>query len=117
MLVLRTSRGTVVRGPSASNILAVLESLPRGGHLILDREADEYMQVWLRPEGTYQLEYRAGTPGEHFQTLTVSRAKVGEALVDWSTGGSTWHGNFAWKRFPQRSGGSGSPSIRGPSPG
>ncbi len=39
-----------------------------------------YIQVWRRPEGVFQLEYRAGEPSGHYQTRTNSRDKIVSAL-------------------------------------
>lgn len=101
-IVMRTSRGLLVRNPTESNIQAVLESLPRDGHIILEVAGEpelnaHYVQVWLRSNGLYQLEYREGGAGEHYQALTVSREKVCEALSEWNQGGSSWRENFSWK--------------------
>lgn len=64
--------------------------LPRDAYLILDdssgRPGDEYIQVLLRQDGVYQLEFRAGSPAEHYQTLTVSAEKVHTAFNGWRLG-------------------------------
>ncbi|MEV6648670.1 hypothetical protein [Amycolatopsis sp. NPDC051371] len=102
MVLLRTSAGLSVDTPDESNIRAVLEALPRGGHVILEHEksasgSEHYIQAWLRPEGTYQLEYREGNADNHYQTLTISREKVGDALIGWLDAESTWRESFQWK--------------------
>jgi hypothetical protein len=102
MVVMRTSGGLAVRRPTESNIQAVLESLPRNAHVILENDNESgpethYVQAWLRPNGVFQLEYRAGHPGEHYKTYTVSREKVCEALSGWSRGETAWQSEFTWK--------------------
>ncbi|MFI9170859.1 hypothetical protein [Streptomyces lincolnensis] len=68
----------------------MLAGLGRGNeHLVLerqdeDREGDWYIQVLLRDNNTYQLEYRDGVAAEHYQTQTVSQEKVQQALLDWA---------------------------------
>jgi len=59
-------------------------------------ETDCYAQVWLRPDGTYQLEYRDRAPGEHYQTRTVSAEKVITALSGWVAGETQWRDAFQW---------------------
>jgi hypothetical protein len=74
--------------------------LPRDSHLILEdsREgrANEYIQVWLRQDGVYQLEYRDGSAAEHYQTLTVSVGKVHTAFNAWRLGEREWQAAFTW---------------------
>ncbi|MFE0629806.1 hypothetical protein ACFW3D_22930 [Streptomyces sp. NPDC058864] len=77
---------------------AVLD-LPRDGHLVLECAADEqcYVQVWRRPDGTYQLEYRDRAPAEHYRTHTVSAQEVIAALQGWTAGGPAWRDAFSWE--------------------
>jgi hypothetical protein len=83
------------RGPALE--IAVL-NLQRGGRLVLECAADPncYALVWLRPDGTYQLEYRDRSPAEHFQTRTLSSAKVVTALTAWAAGETRWRDSFQW---------------------
>ena len=77
--------------------LAVL-NMRRDGHLVVEclLDADCYAQVWLRPDGTYQLEYRDRSPSEHYQTRTISREKVIAALNGWVAGEIGWRDQFQW---------------------
>jgi hypothetical protein len=65
------------RCPRGGDLECAVLNLRRGGYLVLEcaGDADCYAQVWLRPDGTYQLEYRDRAPGEHYQTRTVSAEK------------------------------------------
>jgi hypothetical protein len=106
-VVMRASSGLVLRTPTESNIVAILESLPRGGHVILELEGESgenshYAQAWLRPDGTFQLEYRDGQPSEHYQTRTISREKVAAALFGWVSGEASWRENFDWQSIGDR---------------
>lgn len=101
-IVMRVSNGLTLRSPTANNIAAVLESLPRGGYVILEREGESgdnvhYAQVWLRPDGSFQLEYREGSASEHYRTRTVSREKVSAALIGWLVNEPSWREKFDWQ--------------------
>jgi len=108
-LILRTSRGTIVRKPTLNNIEAVLEALPRDAHVIIEREGEgslttRYFQVWLRPDGTYQVEYRDGSADEHYQSRTISRVKAANALASWAAdteGAGLWRSGFDWTPIGQ----------------
>ncbi|WP_405767792.1 hypothetical protein OG539_23870 [Actinacidiphila glaucinigra] len=85
--------------PYGSALEKAVLNLPRDGHLVLECAADEqcYAQVWHRPDGTYQLEYRDLAPAEHYLTRTVSAEKVVAALQGWTAGGAGRRDAFRWE--------------------
>ena len=91
-----------MRSPEESIIRAAVNSLAGDDHVILEFEGESgenvhYIQVWLRPVGDFQLEYRAGEPGEHYQTITPDREKVASALTGWMRDDSVWRSDFGWR--------------------
>jgi hypothetical protein len=105
MLILTNERGHVVRHASKPAIGTMLANLRRGNaHMVLERvEADRpgtwYVQVLLRGNNTYQLEYRDGVAELHYQTQTVSQAKVLGALLGWAAAGAGWREGFMWNNI------------------
>jgi hypothetical protein len=73
-------------------------NMRRDSHLVLEcvTAPNCYAQVWLRPDGSYQLEYRDRSPSEHYQTRTLSQEKVASALSAWVAGEITWRDDFQW---------------------
>ncbi|WP_051717071.1 hypothetical protein [Streptomyces sp. NRRL F-5727] len=67
----------------------------------VDDEAtgDWYVQVWLRDDNTYQLEFRDGTAAEHYQTRTISQEKVIVALSGWAKERPGWKVAFMWNNI------------------
>ncbi|GAA2142465.1 hypothetical protein GCM10009760_27600 [Kitasatospora kazusensis] len=108
MLIARTSRGAGIRKPSRPAIRNMLANLRRGNsHLVLERteenlEGDWYIQVRLRDNNIYELEYRDGVPAVHYQTLTVSLAKVTDAFIAWADGRTDWKAGFMWTNIGSR---------------
>lgn len=95
-----------MRGPTADEVLGVIESLPRDGHVLLESMdvPEVYVQVWLRPEGHYQLEMRDGSKATHVQTRTVSRERVAAAFTAWleehsGDGDDGWRTTFPWSNI------------------
>lgn len=92
------SRFKRVKNPGRSRIEAAVLAMARDGVLVLSAEQDHtYIQVWQRPDGIYQLEHRAGSPSEHYQTLTVSPEKVYTAFDAWRRGDDGWDAPFTWR--------------------
>jgi hypothetical protein len=95
-----------MRAPKPDDVLGVIESLPRDGHVLLESmDAPEvYIQVWLRPEGNYQLEVRDGSLETHVQTRTVSRERAAAAFTGWlyehsGDGDDGWRETFQWSNI------------------
>jgi len=92
-----------MRAPRPDDVLGVIESLPRDGHVLLESmdEPEVYIQVWLRPEGSYQLELREGSVETHVQTRSLSRERVAAAFSGWleehsGDGDGTWRDGYQW---------------------
>ncbi|MDT9692014.1 hypothetical protein Q5762_27525 [Streptomyces sp. P9(2023)] len=83
----------------------MLANLQRGNaHLVLERAEEDlegswYVQVLLRDDNTYQLEFRDGVAAEHYQTRTVSQAKVLTAMLGWAAGKADWQDSFMWNNM------------------
>ena len=100
MLVLKTGLGRVYEDPKKVDVSASIRGLRRGDSTVLDRVGEEsgewYIQVWLRPDGPFQLEYRAGTAAEHYQTRTASIERVVDAFFRWIDRDPAWTAAFEW---------------------
>ncbi|MCX4738576.1 hypothetical protein [Streptomyces antibioticus] len=107
MLIATNGRGHVVKRPSKPAIGTMLANLRRGNdHMVLERQEDDregegdwYIQVLLRDNNTYQLEYRDGIAAEHYQTQTVSQEKVLHALLNWAAAKPNWRDGFMWNNI------------------
>jgi hypothetical protein len=88
----------------------MLANLRRGnGHMVLERVDEErpgswYIQVLLRENNTYQLEYRDGAAERHYQTQTISQEKVLGALLGWAGAKSGWRDGFMWNNIAEQFG-------------
>ena len=92
-----------MRGPTPETVLGVVEGLPRDGHAVLESMdvPETYIQVWLRPDGSYQLELRDGSVETHVQTRSVVAERVGTAFSGWldehsGDGDASWRDRYQW---------------------
>ncbi|MGX1274936.1 hypothetical protein [Streptomyces phaeoluteigriseus] len=105
MLTATDEHGHVVKSPSRPAIGRMLANLQRGNaHLVLERVDEEqpgswYIQVRLRENNTYQLEYRDGVAELHYQTQTISQEKVLGALLGWAGAKPGWRDGFMWNNI------------------
>jgi hypothetical protein len=98
-VVLEGTRIRRTKNPKDDQIEAAILSMARESAVVLSASEDDntYIQVWHRPDGLYQLEHRAGSPLEHFQTMTVSADKVHTAFTAWRRDDEDWADPFTWK--------------------
>ncbi|MFC8723502.1 hypothetical protein [Kitasatospora sp. NPDC057198] len=106
MLHVMTERGLSVRDPGPTALSCLVANMQRGeSHLVVERFGPDepagnwYVQVRLRENGVYELEYRDGVASEHYRTLTVSPARVVDALVGWAGGRTAWRSAFDWSNI------------------
>ncbi|MBD0675673.1 hypothetical protein [Streptomyces sp. CBMA156] len=108
MLIATNERGHVVKRPSKLAIGTMLANLRRGNaHMVLERVDEEqpgswYIQVRLRENNTFQLEYRDGVAELHYQTLTISQEKVLGALLGWAGAKPGWRDGFMWNNIGEQ---------------
>ncbi|WP_191134252.1 hypothetical protein [Streptomyces sp. col6] len=110
MLIATNERGHVVKRPSKPAIGTMLANLRRGdAHMVLERVDEErpgswYIQVLLRENNTYQLEYRDGVAELHYQTQAISQEKALGALLGWAGAKSGWRDGFMWNNIAKQFG-------------
>ncbi|MEE1751209.1 hypothetical protein [Streptomyces sp. SP18CS02] len=97
MLIATGEAGRVVKKPSKPAIGRMLASSLRrcDAHLVLERveedmEGGRYVQVLLRDDNTYHLEFRDSVAVQRCQTRTISQEKVLTALLGWAVGKEDW---------------------------
>lgn len=101
-VIMRSWTGLTTHNVTERNIRVEVGLLAAGQHLSLEWDDKptgpdaHYVQVMCRPEGDFQVEYRAGSAAEHYQTFTTSRDDVVAALLGWCQGGSAWRAKFEW---------------------
>ncbi|MFD3542261.1 hypothetical protein ACFWUQ_22610 [Streptomyces sp. NPDC058662] len=69
-----------------------------------ERPGSWYIQVLLRGNNTYQLEYRDGVAELHYQTQTISQEKVRGALLGWAGTKPGWRDGFMWNNIAEQLG-------------
>ena len=101
--VLEGNRVRRIKNPSDSHVEVAVLNMARESVVVLsETDADNtYIQAWQRPDGLYQLEHRAGSPVEHFQTMTVSAEKVHTAFTAWLRRDEGWADPFTWKELSE----------------
>jgi hypothetical protein len=99
-----THKGVTIPNPTDAQLEAAVQTLARNGALVLTETAEtrieHYIQTRLHLNGIHDLEYRAGSPADHYLTHVVSADLVTAAFTAWHHEDPTWLTPFTWKPHP-----------------
>ncbi|RSS42593.1 hypothetical protein [Streptomyces sp. WAC08241] len=92
--------GLIENDPGHLAVEAMLAGLRSRKHLLLQRltdrtEDDEYIQVLLREDKSYEVEHHAGVLG-HRRARTTSQTEVRNALLGWTADRKGWQAALQW---------------------
>ena len=94
-LTIMTPNGTVAEPDSwLALVISVLRE-PEGFVIVSSGPPHLYAQA-INHEGRFLLEYRDGSPDQHFQAEDVSLASIADALSQWTRGERTFIGDHEW---------------------
>ncbi|GAA1673240.1 hypothetical protein GCM10009745_15180 [Kribbella yunnanensis] len=71
---------------------------PNGFVTLQDGQADHYIQA-MNADGTLLLEYRDGSPEQHFQTTVRNHLEIADAIQQWLAGEREFVSQHAWERL------------------
>jgi hypothetical protein len=75
----------------------------RGEFIILEADADTFLQAGGEGNGPYTLEYKEA--GKQFQAVgELTKQEVKEAFLDYLQGGTGWRTKHEWKALASRKG-------------
>ncbi|MCX5396606.1 hypothetical protein [Streptomyces sp. NBC_00102] len=72
----------------------------RNRFLVVQRVPDRpgrFVQVWHEGDGPYELEYRAGGPGDHYRTEVSAPERVAEVMAGWARQEEDWDAGIGWE--------------------
>lgn len=107
--LLQLATGKRLESPETADIVAALQLLLRNPHderfaLMLRPGGGEqdYMQAAGEPTGGWVLEYRDGSPNQHFQSIddALPLERVAAAFYSYGNGDPSWQQAFEWRRLP-----------------
>ncbi|MEE1820181.1 hypothetical protein PUR59_34865 [Streptomyces sp. SP18ES09] len=99
--------------PSEDQLHDLLADMSLGSRFVVVRRLDlepadqHYMQVYLQDDLSYQVEYRAGGPDQHFQTWIprthgmFAVEPVAELLQGWARERPGWRDGASWVPWSQ----------------
>ena len=101
-LRLTMENGQVIDSPGPSTIASAISSLaqPANGFAILARSDLEYMQTVIDDSGRWVIEFRDGSPAEHYElSQPVKRETVENAFADYASGNDDGWRKLPWKKL------------------
>ena len=97
-LTIRTLNGTVAE-PESWPALVYSALREPGGFLIVSSGPPNLYAQAINHEGRFLLEYRDGSPDQHFQAKDVSLASISDALSQWMRGDRTFIDDHEWEQL------------------
>lgn len=90
--------------PSARALAGLVSRIGGAGDrcLVLTRipdVPDDYLQVWHEAGGGYDLEYRDGDPGRHYEVSLPAAGQVVAAMTSWAARAPAWDASLAWQHL------------------
>ncbi|MFD7161545.1 hypothetical protein ACFV9C_43660 [Kribbella sp. NPDC059898] len=97
-VTITTSRGTVALPDRWVSFLSQ-ELRNFGGYVVVDRGRDHVFAQARNDNGTLTLEYRDGSPRQHYQVQGVDLGDVAEALSQWAENHRHFIDKHTWQRL------------------
>ncbi|TDD46753.1 hypothetical protein E1263_35920 [Kribbella antibiotica] len=97
--------GDTIDDPSEDALFLMFEGVEAGrsSFLIVDRLADSsgqtYGQSSRNPDGSYVVEYRDGSPDQHYGTVVADMRTAHLLLTGWAFDLPGWHTSTRWERI------------------
>lgn len=88
-----------VEDPEVDLIRQNVEMMEGGDYAIIEQEYERYVQACRNDDGTFQLEYRAGSENEHFETTVPAGVDdVEQAFIRYVSGMDDWQQPWSWQK-------------------
>ena len=92
---------TYLVDPSKEDIENIFEKLDPEEFIILDKDEDYYLQLYLHDDGALQIEYRDGSHNEHYE-LDESQLESSDVIVmfcKYAADDPAWKDMVKWKKM------------------
>ena len=94
-------RGRHYPDPTIDGLFHAIRELGDGNeYLIVERvdapDGDHYAQTRRRPDGTYIVEYRAGSATQHYRTVVTGPRTAHAIVAGWLLGLPGWRDQAGW---------------------
>ncbi len=99
-MILQFYNGTSVSNPKPGFIRQCVADLGADEFLILTAGQERYLQTYLNPDGTFQLEYRDGDYDRHFAAVdtTLPAERISETFENYAAENSVWRDSLEWEK-------------------
>ncbi len=98
-MLLNLNDDEFLENPDSSVVISTVKSLNVDTFAILSREEEDYIQTYHNEDGSYELEYRAGSYDKHFRATKepMTRDDVVNAFAAYIDGKSNWSDAWEWE--------------------
>ena len=99
-MILNLNDDQFLENPNEETIRTAIVDLGTEQFAILSQADEEYVQTYHNADGTYQLEFRAGSFEEHYgvDPESISVKDVQDAFAAYNMGRKDWNKVWEWER-------------------
>ena len=100
-MILNVNEARFVENPDASVVRDAITSLKTDEFAVLSSADHFYIQTYRDDAGHFELEYREGSPTEHYAVAACDLAAddVARAFLAYLSGSATWNAQWQWERL------------------
>ena len=99
-MILNVNGDDSFEGPDAATVRNAITQLPVEQFVVLSRGEEDYVQTYHNDDGSFQLEFRAGSPEEHYAAVAEDLSVADIALVfdQYLANKNDWKSNWKWEQ-------------------
>ncbi|MGO4249461.1 hypothetical protein AB4Y87_19785 [Paenarthrobacter sp. RAF54_2] len=98
--------GQTWEDPSEDALFMFMEDIEQGEEafliveLLADPSGQTFIQSTRNDDGTYVVEFREGSPSQHFGTVVDDMGAAHALIASWSFGLDGWRESVEWTKIP-----------------
>ncbi len=100
-MILSLNDDQFLENPDEATVVSAIRKLEIENFAILRRGDEDFVQTYYNDDGTFELEFRAGSDEEHYRATdeTLTNEDVAKAFAAYLTGRSDWSRDWNWEKL------------------
>lgn len=98
-MLLNLNDDDFLENPNTSVVMAAVKALKIDTFAVLSREEEDYIQTYHNEDGSFELQYRAGSYDKHFRATNepLTADAIAKAFAAYMDGKPNWSTSWDWE--------------------